>query len=75
MPLLPHADPDTVAVLFDCDGTLVDTMGVHRIVWAEIFRRYDFEMTDAWSEDYANVALVPFVQAVIPDATEDSPTS
>ncbi|HAN72305.1 MAG TPA: HAD family hydrolase [Actinobacteria bacterium] len=65
---LPHADPETAALLFDCDGTLVDTMGVHRLVWAEIFGRYGFTMTDDWWEEYANVALVPFVQAVIPDA-------
>lgn len=66
--LLPSADPDTAALLFDCDGTLVDTMSVHRVVWAEIFGRYGFTMTDAWWADYCNVALVPFVQAAIPDA-------
>lgn len=65
------ADPGPAALLFDCDGTLVDTMGVHRAVWAEIFARYDFTMTDAWWEDYANVALVPFVRAVVPDASEE----
>lgn len=60
---------DADALLFDCDGTLVDTMGVHRAVWAEIFTRYDFVMDDEWWEDYANVALVPFVRAVVPDAS------
>jgi len=69
--LLPHPDPETAALLFDCDGTLVDTMGVHRIVWTEIFGRYGFEITDQWWEDYANVALIPFVRAVIPDASEE----
>jgi HAD superfamily hydrolase (TIGR01509 family) len=69
--LVPHPEPDTAALLFDCDGTLVDTMGVHRIVWAEIFARYGFEITDQWWEDYANVALMPFVRAVIPDASEE----
>lgn len=66
--LLPSADADTAALLFDCDGTLVDTMSVHRVVWAEIFGRYGFTMTDQWWADYCNVALVPFVQAAIPDA-------
>lgn len=70
MTLLPHPDAETAALLFDCDGTLVDTMGVHRIVWTEIFERHGFEITDEWWEDYANVALVPFVRAVIPDASE-----
>lgn len=61
---------DTEALLFDCDGTLVDTMGLHRLVWTEIFARYDFTMTSAWWDEYANVALLPFVRAAIPDADD-----
>ncbi len=60
-------DPD--ALLFDCDGTLVDTLGVHRAIWSEIFARYDFAVTDQWWDEYAHVALVPFVRAVVPDAS------
>lgn len=67
---LPLPEPDTSAVLFDCDGTLVDTMGVHRIVWSEIFARYDYTVTDDWWADNANVALLPFVRSVVPDADE-----
>jgi HAD superfamily hydrolase (TIGR01509 family) len=62
--------PGTAALLFDCDGTLVDTMQLHRIVWHQIFGRYGFEMTDEWWEEYANVAVGPFVRAVIPDADD-----
>jgi HAD superfamily hydrolase (TIGR01509 family) len=62
--------PGTAALLFDCDGTLVDTMQLHRIVWHQIFGRYGFEMTDEWWEEYANVAVGPFVRAVIPDAAD-----
>jgi HAD superfamily hydrolase (TIGR01509 family) len=65
-----RVDPSTEALLFDCDGTLVDSMGLHRVVWSELFARYGFLVTDAWWEDYANVALMPFVQAVIPDADQ-----
>ncbi|MBI1349916.1 MAG: HAD-IA family hydrolase [Actinomycetales bacterium] len=61
---------DTEALLFDCDGTLVDTMSLHRLVWTEIFARYDFAMTSAWWDQYANVALLPFVRAAIPDADD-----
>lgn len=64
-------DYSPAALLFDCDGTLVDTMGVHRAIWAELFARYDFEMTDLWWDQYCNVALVPFVRAVVPDASEE----
>ena len=69
--LLPSPDATTAALLFDCDGTLVDTMGVHRVIWAEIFGRYGFEMTDEWWHEYCNVAVVPFVRAVVPDASEE----
>ena len=58
------------ALLFDCDGTLVDTMGLHRIVWHQIFGRYGFDITDEWWEEYANVAVGPFVRAVVPDADD-----
>jgi HAD superfamily hydrolase (TIGR01509 family) len=65
----PTASPlEAAALLFDCDGTLVDSMGLHRLVWTELFARYDFEVTDEWWEEYANVALYPFVQGVVPDA-------
>jgi beta-phosphoglucomutase-like phosphatase (HAD superfamily) len=62
--------PGTRALLFDCDGTLVDTMQLHRIVWHQIFGRYGFEITDDWWEEFANVAVGPFVRAVVPDADD-----
>lgn len=62
--------PGVRALLFDCDGTLVDTMALHRIVWHQIFGRYGFEITDGWWEEYANVALGPFVRAVVADADD-----
>jgi len=65
-----HLPDDGVrALLFDCDGTLVDTMPVHREVWTRIFERYDFEITDQWWEEWANLPLLPMVQHVIPGAT------
>lgn len=74
--MLPHdhpylaPPPSARALLFDCDGTLVDTMGLHRIVWHQIFGRYGFDITDEWWEEYANVAVGPFVRAVVPDADD-----
>lgn len=62
--------PGTRALLFDCDGTLVDTMELHRIVWRQIFGRYGFDITDEWWDEYANVAVGPFVRAVVPDADD-----
>ena len=62
-------DEATQAILFDCDGTLVDTMPIHREVWNQLFLRYDFVITDEWWEAWANLPLLPMVQHVIPDAT------
>jgi HAD superfamily hydrolase (TIGR01509 family) len=64
-------DATTKAILFDCDGTLVDTMPVLREVWHEILLRYDFEITDEWWAEWANVALLPYVQAAIPGASAE----
>lgn len=63
--------PLTQALLFDADGTLVDTWGLHRAVWTDLFSRYDFTVTDEWWEQYANLPLVPMVRAVVPEADED----
>ena len=65
----PLAGRDVGAVLFDCDGTLVDTMPVHREVWAQILARYDFVITDEWWDEWANVPLLPMVREVIPGAS------
>ena len=65
----PLAGRNVGAVLFDCDGTLVDTMPVHREVWAQILARYDFVITDEWWEEWANVPLLPMVREVIPGAS------
>lgn len=62
-------DETTQAILFDCDGTLVDTMPVHREVWHQLFLRYDFIITDEWWEEWANLPLLPMVQHVIPGST------
>jgi len=64
-------DATTKAILFDCDGTLVDTMPIHREVWHQLFLRYDFIITDDWWEEWANLPLLPMVLHVIPDATPE----
>ena len=35
------------ALIFDCDGTLVDSMPVHYGAWAETFARYGIDFTEA----------------------------
>jgi HAD superfamily hydrolase (TIGR01509 family) len=62
---------DARALLFDCDGTLVDTMGLYKHIWTEIFAEFDFELTDEWWHNTGNVAIEPFVRAALPDADDE----
>jgi beta-phosphoglucomutase-like phosphatase (HAD superfamily) len=60
--------PGTQALLFDCDGTMVDTMGVYRIGWRQVFGRHGFEMSDEWFDTWCGHSTKPFVEAAFPDA-------
>ncbi len=66
VPLEPP--PGTRALLFDCDGTLVDTMGVYRIGWRLVFGRHGFEMSDEWFDIWCGHSTKPFIEAAFPDA-------
>jgi len=59
--------PDgTVALLFDCDGTLVDTLTLYRTCWRQVFGRHGFDMSDEWFATWQGHSMVPFVQAAFP---------
>jgi beta-phosphoglucomutase-like phosphatase (HAD superfamily) len=58
----------TEALLFDCDGTLVDTMGLYRICWRQVFGRHGFDMSDDWFEIWAGHSMTPFVEAALGSA-------
>lgn len=60
--------PGTQALLFDADGTLIDTWGLHRAVWTELLGRVDFTVTDEWWDAYAHEDLLTMVQAAVPGA-------
>lgn len=60
--------PTARALLFDCDGTLVDTMGLHRKVWGDLLGVHGFVVTDPWWDAYGNDPMEPFVRRAIPDA-------
>lgn len=60
--------PGTQALLFDADGTLLDTWGLHRAVWTELLAQFDFTVTDDWWEAYAHEDLLTMVQAAVPGA-------
>ena len=61
---------DARALLFDCDGTLVDTMGVYRIGWRQVFGRHGFEMTEEWFLTWGGHSTKAFVEAAFPDGDD-----
>jgi beta-phosphoglucomutase-like phosphatase (HAD superfamily) len=58
----------TEALLFDCDGTLVDTLSLYRVCWHQVFGRHGFDMADDWFDDNAGTSVHGFVRAAFPDA-------
>lgn len=68
--------PDgTQALLFDCDGTLVDSLSLYRVCWRQVFGRHGFEMTDDWFAHHAGNDVHAFVRQAFPDASEDARTA
>ena len=64
--------PDgTEALLFDCDGTLVDSLSLYRVCWRQVFGRHGFEMSDDWFAHHAGTDVHAFVGAAFPDASEE----
>ena len=62
----------TAALLFDCDGTLVDTLGLYRECWREVFGQQGFEMSDAWFTAWAGHSLEPFIEAAFPGLSAEA---
>jgi len=71
-PPVPMDPPEgTQALLFDCDGTLVDTLSLYRVCWRQTFGRRGFDMSDEWFAERAGTHVHAFVAAAFPDAPED----
>jgi len=62
---------DTQALLFDCDGTLVDTLALYRSCWTVVFGARGFELTDEWFETWRGHTMEPFLLAALPDLTPE----
>ena len=59
------------AVLFDVDGTLIDSSYFHALAWWQAFRRegLDVEMSDIHSK--LGMGGDKLIQSLVPDCTED----
>lgn len=47
--------PDTQALIFDCDGTLADTMPLHYEAWLEALAPYDVEIPRSFIDTHAGM--------------------
>ena len=69
-----HPPVETKALLFDCDGTLVDTLSLYRECWRTVFGDRGFEMHDDWFESFAGLSMEPFIASAFPDIPPDTAT-
>ncbi len=69
--MTPCLSSPVLAVLFDVDGTLVDTNGLHVAAWHEAFRHFGHDVPAAdigWQVGKGGDNLIP---SLLPDLTEE----
>jgi HAD superfamily hydrolase (TIGR01509 family) len=59
--LLPALNPDFPGAIFDCDGTLADTMPLHYRAWAQALEAYDAHFPEQLFYDLGGVPTVDLV--------------
>ncbi|MGH2688538.1 MAG: HAD family hydrolase [Actinomycetota bacterium] len=72
-----HAEPQAIredrveAVLFDIDGTLVDTNYLHAIAWRRAFTEAGFDVATAWIHHRVGMGAGRLMQDLIGEERED----
>ena len=61
MTLMLTVDPATQGLIFDLDGTLADTMGMHIDAWIAAGKEYDMAITAAMINDNAGIPTRPLL--------------
>lgn len=54
--------PDTEALLFDCDGTLVNSMPIHIDAWQVTLADYNVELPRSFIDDRAGIPTITIVE-------------
>lgn len=62
-PTAPIPD-DIQGLIFDCDGTLVDTMPIHYVAWCDMLKRHGMEMNEDRFYSYAGWPTVKIIEAL-----------
>jgi HAD superfamily hydrolase (TIGR01509 family) len=55
--------PPYAALIFDCDGTIADTLSVHCQTWIAAFRQFGAEVPEAWYYERTGLSAVELIQA------------
>ena len=59
---LIHVPPQIKGLIFDCDGTLADTMPIHWAAWHETFAAYGKTCPQGFLERHAGIPVVEIVR-------------
>ena len=54
--------PDVEGLIFDCDGTLADTMPIHIQAWCETFADYGFRCPEEFLHTFKGMPAVKIVE-------------
>jgi beta-phosphoglucomutase family hydrolase len=55
-------DKNIKGLIFDCDGTLIDTMPLHNESWDEAFKQMGFELPDDFIDRYKGIPSADIVR-------------
>lgn len=61
-PLIAPVPPYS-ALIFDCDGTIADTLPVHFQTWTAAFSKFGAELPQAWYHERTGLTAAEFIQA------------
>lgn len=71
--MLAPPDPTRhLAILFDCDGTLADTMGAHYLAWSGVATRYGLDFPRERFFSLAGVPTHTIVQMLLEEVGSDA---
>lgn len=60
----------TKALLFDLDGTLVNSLDVDRECWTTVLAQHGRFITSQWYQEHCGLSLEAFLLAALPDASD-----
>ena len=66
-----YVHPQTQLLIFDCDGTLADTMEIHYHAWQLMIDKYHFPIDLAGLARFNGVPTLPILQQLYPAGTHN----